>query len=283
MRTVSDLPPADHARLRATAAHLRRGRRLAGPPLRDGHGAHGDGRSRMRGPGLDSHREGTRRFRRACVGGPRRGSARAHAGDGDRAPRSREGLRAFVGPGAALRAYGVGLWLASLVVALAVFGSTLRRTTHQHALAGVTFACGAAALALGTAVVCARIVAILRNAAPGTRRALSTALAALVIAGLAWVGLAFLRAVTSDPASVAASGTVVDILAFLLAALLASRVSFASLASFAPRRALALVGPPVAVAVTALGLSVLREAPLRMAVEDRAPAFAPAVAWVQEP
>ncbi len=196
---------------------------------------------------------------------------------------AREGLRAFVGPGAALRAYGVGLWLASLVVALAVFGSTLRRTTHQHALAGVTFACGAAALALGTAVVCARIVAILRNAAPGTRRALSTALAALVIAGLAWVGLAFLRAVTSDPASVAASGTVVDILAFLLAALLASRVSFASLASFAPRRALALVGPPVAVAVTALGLSVLREAPLRMAVEDRAPAFAPAVAWVQEP
>jgi hypothetical protein len=196
---------------------------------------------------------------------------------------AREGLRAFVGPGAGLRAYGVGLWLASLVVALALFGSALRRTTHQHALAGVTFACGAGAIALGSAIVCARVVGILRNAAPGTRRGLSTAIAAIAIAAIAWVGLAFLRAVSSDPASMAASGTVVDILAFVLAALLASRLSFASFASFAPRRALALVGPPVAVAVTALGLSALRDAPLRLAVEDRAPAFAPAVAFVKEP
>src|SRR5260370_19944491 len=55
---------------------------------------------------------------------------------------AREGLRAFGGSGAGLRIYGVGLWLASLLVGLSLFGGILRATTHHHALAGVTFACG---------------------------------------------------------------------------------------------------------------------------------------------
>src|SRR5579872_5733842 len=50
---------------------------------------------------------------------------------------ARDGLRAFGGEGAELRAYGAGLWLASLLVGFSVFGSVLRATTHHHALAGV--------------------------------------------------------------------------------------------------------------------------------------------------
>src|ERR1019366_4733011 len=80
---------------------------------------------------------------------------------------AREGLRAFGGPGAELRAYGMALWAVWLVVALALFGSVLRATTHQHALAGVTFAFGELALAVGLALASARVVELLRDAAVG--------------------------------------------------------------------------------------------------------------------
>jgi hypothetical protein len=66
-----------------------------------------------------------------------------------------EGLRAFAGPGAALRAFGVGLWLVSLLVALSWFGSILRAATHHHALAGVTYAFGALALGVAFGLVSA--------------------------------------------------------------------------------------------------------------------------------
>jgi hypothetical protein len=194
---------------------------------------------------------------------------------------ARVGLRTFVGEGAELRGYGVGLWLGSLFVSLAMFGSVLRKTTHQHALAGVTFAAGAVVLALGTGLVCARVVTILRNASPRGRAALATVLGLMLLSAVAWTGLAFLRAVSRDPASVAASGTIVDTLAFLLAALFASRSPFRAAA--APRRVLALIGPPIAVVVAALGSSALTDGSLRAAMDERAPAFAPALDLVGKP
>jgi hypothetical protein len=187
---------------------------------------------------------------------------------------AREGMRAFGGPGSALRAFGVALWLASLMVGLSVFGSVLRATTHQHALAGVTFAFGAVALAIGSGVVCARLVSILRDAPPGARRVFALVLGLLSCAAVAWVGLGFVRAASSDSASSAAAGTVVDILAFALAALFGARRSFVA------RRPLALVGPPVAVVLLAVGASTLRDAPLLEAIGERAPAFAPAASLV---
>jgi|HubBroStandDraft_2_1064218.scaffolds.fasta_scaffold50201_2 hypothetical protein len=193
---------------------------------------------------------------------------------------AREGLRAFGGPGARLRIYGVLLWLAWLVILLALFGSALRRTTHQHALAGVTFACGAVVLALGVGVACARVVSILRAARGEVRRTAGAALAVGTAGAVSWIGLAFLQAVASDPASVAASGMVLDLLAFLLAAFLASR---RSVAAFAVRRTLALVGPPIAVALAALGLASLQDGALVAAMRERAPAYAPALDVVAPP
>jgi hypothetical protein len=185
---------------------------------------------------------------------------------------AREGLRAFGGPGSALRAFGVTLWLASLLVGLALFGGVLRATTHHHALAGVTFAFGAVALATGSGIFCARIISILRDAPRGMRRVLALALGLIACAAVGWVALGFVRAAaSSDDPSSAAAGTVVDVLAFALAALFGARRSFVA------RRLVALVGPPGAVILLAVGASTLRDAPLRDAIGERAPAFAAAV------
>jgi hypothetical protein len=183
---------------------------------------------------------------------------------------AREGLRAFGGASAGPRAFGIGLWLASMFVAMSLLGSVLRATTHHHALAGVTFAFGALALAVASAVVCARITGILRTASPPLRRAIVLGLGGVAFVAIAWVGLRFARAVSHDPTSTAAAGTVIDVLAFALAALFASRQTLVA------RRVLALVGPPVAVVVAAFGLTTLRGEPsVRDAIEGRAPAFAP--------
>ena len=195
---------------------------------------------------------------------------------------AREGLRAFGGPGADLRAYGVGLWGASLLVVLALYGSVLRATTHHHALAGVTFALGAVALAVGLALVTVRVVAILRSGPPGaplspSLRGFAVGLAVFAFAAVGWIGLRFLHAASRDAASAPAAGMVVDVLAFALAALFAARRSLVL------RRAVAVVGPPVAVAIAALGFSALRDAPLRAAIDERAPAFAPVVDQVPGP
>jgi hypothetical protein len=184
---------------------------------------------------------------------------------------AREGLRAFAGPGAGLRASGVGLWLASLLVMLALFGRVLRAHTHHHALAGVTFAFGALAAAVGSALVCARVVAIARGAPEFARRGLVLILGGAVALALAYVGLRFVHGASHDAASYGAAGTVVDVLAFALAAFFASRRSLAA------RRMIALVGPPVAVVIVALGASTLRDEPVRAAIGESAPAFSPVV------
>ena len=190
---------------------------------------------------------------------------------------AREGLRAFGGTGAELRAYGAALWAVWLVVALTLYGSVLRASTHHHALAGVTFAFGALALAVGLAFASARLVTILRDASPRARRAAALGLVFITVSALAWIGVRFLRAATRDPASAVTAGMIVDILAFALAAGFAARRTLAS------RRALAVLGPPVAVAIAALGFSAVRDAPLRAAIDERAPAFAPVVDAVGEP
>jgi hypothetical protein len=184
---------------------------------------------------------------------------------------AREGLRAFGGPGLGLRAFGVGLWLASLLVGFTLFGRVLRANTHHHGLAGVTFAFGALAAAVASAVVCARIVALARTAPDFARPGLVAILGTAAVLALIYVGMRFVRGASQDAASYGAAGTVVDVLAFALAAFLASRRSLGG------RRLIALVGPPVAVVVVALGASTLRDAPVREAIGERAPAFAPVV------
>ncbi len=184
---------------------------------------------------------------------------------------AREGLRAFAGEGAGLRVWGFGMWVAAQFVVLSVVGAVLREKTHQHALAGVTYAVVALVVALGTAVTCARFVALVRDASPAARRLLLVALTGVALAAVGAVGLRFVRAVWQDPMPSAPAAMVVDVLAFGLAALFASRPSFA------PRRVVAFLSAPVALAVALAGAPAARDPGLRGAVDDRAPMFAPMV------
>jgi hypothetical protein len=190
---------------------------------------------------------------------------------------ARDGLKAFEGPGAGLRVYGAALWLVSLFVCLSVFGSVLRATTHHHALAGVTFAFGAVAIAVASAVVCARIVTILQASSAAVRTATLVVLSVAAFAAVAWVALGFFVAVSRDPASSAEAATVVDVLAFAVCALVAARLSLTS------RRPIALLGPPVAFVIAAVGVSTLRETSFRDTVREHAPAFASLTDFVAPP
>jgi hypothetical protein len=190
---------------------------------------------------------------------------------------AREGLRAFTGEGAVLRAWGIGLWVAVQFVALATVGAALRVTTHQHALAGVTYAFAAFFVAAGSALACARVVAILHASSERSRRLFVVAFTVLALLAVGVVGMRFVRAVWREPTPSAAAATVIDVLAFALAALFASRPSFA------PRRALAILGLPAAVALAVLGVPARRDPALRGAVEDRAPLLAPLVDGAPRP
>ena len=166
---------------------------------------------------------------------------------------ARAGVRALRGEHPSARALGVAIWLVTLFFSLAAFGSLLRATTHNHALAGATFAFGAVALALGLGVVCARIAAIVGATSDPMRRGLVVGFGgilalAVLVAGLRWAHA--LDGAANPPTT--AGALCVDLLAFGLAALFASRPSFAA------RRTLGIVGPIVAVAVLALGIATLR-------------------------
>jgi hypothetical protein len=183
--------------------------------------------------------------------------------------RARQGLRAFAEPAAGLRAFGVGLWLSALLITLSLFGAVLRATTHHRALAGVTFASGAVLLAVGYALVCTRIVALLRDASDRVRRAGVALLGGVAVVTVASLATRFVRVLSSDPSSSTAAATVVDVLCFTLCAVAAS------VDRVAARRTLALAGTPVAFFLAALGLTTLQDPPVRQAIDEQAPALAP--------
>jgi hypothetical protein len=192
--------------------------------------------------------------------------------------RARVGLRSFAGS----RALAIGVWLPSVFVVMVVLGSTLRATTHHHPLAGVTFSILSLIAAVGLAPFAARVAALLTQWHAGGRWVplATTALLALFVA--VFVAVRVARGLGGDggdgaasaspPASDPGATVLVDLLAFGMAALLASRPELAA------RRVLAVFGPPVAAVVFVLGMtSLVRSAALARAVDDRAPAFSAAV------
>ena len=188
---------------------------------------------------------------------------------------ARKGLRTFGGSAWELPAYGAALWFATLLVELSLLGRLLRATTHNHALAGVAFALGALATAVASALVCIRVVALLNAASPESRLLFESVVALGALGALGWGLVGFSRAVLLDEASAAAAATVVDTLAFGLAAVLAAGPSLVRW------RALALAGAPIALVVALLGGSMSRDGALSRAIEQRAPLFALLTHWVR--
>jgi hypothetical protein len=124
-------------------------------------------------------------------------------------------------------------------------------------------------LVVAVVVATSRVVTLLERASPAGRLWVGGAAALAGLTALGWVGIRLAEAASRDSASRTAAAVVVDVLAFALAALFAARRSFVQ------RRALAIVGPPALVAIAAFGFVVLRDPPLRGAIEQRAPLFAP--------
>lgn len=182
---------------------------------------------------------------------------------------AREGLRAFAGPRARVRAFGAGIFLSGMFVGLSVFGTALRATTHNRALAGVTFAMGGFALVVGITVISGRIAVLFEQASATGRAVAGVGIALVVGAALSWTVLRFASVAARDAASSMFPGIVLDLLAFTLAALFAARPTFAE------RRSLAVAGPAVALLVVAWGVSALRDPAIHAAIQERAPAFAP--------
>jgi hypothetical protein len=174
-----------------------------------------------------------------------------------------------VGEGASpLHLFGAGLWIAGLFVWMVMLGAFLRATTHHHALAGVTYAFGALFLAAVWGLVCWRIAAILRGLTEMTRHLAMLSLAAPLLGVIVYVGARFLVVASRDASSAPAVATVIDVLAFALAAL------FVSADWRFLRRPLAIAGPPLALFLGALGLTTLGDHAILQAIREHAPAFA---------
>jgi hypothetical protein len=182
--------------------------------------------------------------------------------------RARPGVRAFAGPDGAARLFGLLVWLALLFATLSVLARALA-SAHNQALSGVTFALLGAAAALVLALLCARLTRIVAGQERTTRAIL---VGAAVVAFGAMIALAggVAAAFTSGPAR-SGSATFIDALAFLLAAALAARPASIT------RRALAVLGPPLAAALLSVAMYELRTEPhAEEVMTERAPLYAPA-------
>jgi hypothetical protein len=169
------------------------------------------------------------------------------------------GLRAFAGEGASARAAGIALWIALLIVSLTAYGSLLRATTHHHGLAGTTFAIGAVVLALAGGAVAGRIGAFVQKTTEDAQR---------IFAGASFIVLLGSIAVVASRLGHGEASPVVDALALLLA------MVFVGQPIFSGRKALAIVGPPIAATFLFLGIATVRSSPvLQDALAQGAPVF----------
>jgi hypothetical protein len=175
--------------------------------------------------------------------------------------RARVGLHLLFGERAPLLVIGLLWWCVVELGLLAVFGAVLRKTTHQHALAGVTFAFFAVATGGLIAVFAKRATA--RVAREGT----SAQKLALLVAGAAAFLLVMLVGIrTSRTEGLHTAAALVDVMSLSVTSAIASSKLFDR------HRALAIGGAPAAILLLMVGLTTLRFDPkLRESLPETAP------------
>ncbi|MBX3202876.1 MAG: hypothetical protein KF894_32415 [Labilithrix sp.] len=178
--------------------------------------------------------------------------------------RARVGLQLLAGDRAPLLAMGVLWWSVIELGLLSLFGALLSKTTHHHALAGVTFA----AFAVGSGVVVAlfarRTTMVLARGGASLQK-----LGLAIAGGSAFLGILFVGIRTSRAEGMHTAAALVDALAFAVATVIASSRAFGRW------RPLAIAGAPVAILVILIGLTTLRFDPkLMQALPERAPVHA---------
>jgi choline-sulfatase len=178
---------------------------------------------------------------------------------------ARGGARTIAGDDAPLATWGIAVWAMTTFLVLAGVGALLRATTHHHGLAGVTFAIGGLGIGGALALFARRLVAIARAADPWGRAAIVTTVVGALLCALLVVVVRVARAGGTE----LRSASLVDLLAFAIAAGALSRQTFARIAG------LAIGGFPLALGVLALGWALLyREPALVEAIRNEAPVFA---------
>jgi hypothetical protein len=183
---------------------------------------------------------------------------------------ARVGLKAFGGEGRGARLAAFVLWALLEVGGLVLLGALLRATTHHHALAGVTFALAAVALAVGLALLSMRVAKEVSALAPGSRRLVLVGAALVIVLAVAMVARRF--GLDASGGLGVTGATIVDLLAFFIVA------TFASRPEFVERRVLAILGPPAAATLLVLGVSAIRACPqIADATRGHAPVYSSAV------
>jgi hypothetical protein len=187
--------------------------------------------------------------------------------------RARIGLNVLAGDRGSLLALGVLWWSIIELSLLSVFGAVLRKTTHQHALAGVTFAGFAVVTGIVVALFAARTTGLL---ARGGLRAQRNALLAAGAAAFIVVMVVGVR--TSRAEGLHTAAALVDLLA------LAVTATVASSRAFDRYRPLAIGGVPAAILVLMIGLTTLRFDPkLQDSLTETAPVHAAIIDLLRSP
>lgn len=175
--------------------------------------------------------------------------------------RARAGLRILAGDRAVAFAAGFLWWCVIELGLLSLFGALLKKTTHNHALAGVAFAMFGTFTGILALLFARRSAIVLARAGPGSARA-GFAIAA-ASAGLVTL-LVLVRTARADDLHTA--GGLLDAVLF---GTLATLTSSPHLTRFRP---LAIVGMPVAVLLVVAGLTTLGlDPPIRDSLTVAAP------------
>ena len=161
--------------------------------------------------------------------------------------RARVGIRQLLGERAPLLIIGVLWWAVTEIGLLAIFAAVLRKTTHHHALAGVTFAFFAIITGVVVGLLARRTTTMIGR---GGSKLQSMGLAAVGVCATVVLILVLVR--TARASEIHAAAGIVDAIALSVTALLASTRAFTRI------KPLAVVGLPVAILVLVLGLTMLR-------------------------
>jgi hypothetical protein len=178
--------------------------------------------------------------------------------------RARVGLRVLTGESASPLALGLLWWCVIEVALLSLFGTVLRKTTHHHALAGVTFAMFAVMSGSVAALFARRVTALLLRADVNARRIALIVAGACLAVGVLVVGLR-----TSKAEGLHTTATIADAFAFFVTTVVAS-------SRWSERwKRLPTVGVPLGMVILVVGLVTLRvDSAVGTGLQETAPIFA---------
>ncbi|HVJ89854.1 MAG TPA: hypothetical protein VM580_08615 [Labilithrix sp.] len=175
--------------------------------------------------------------------------------------RARVGVRLLAGERLALLSTSVLWWCVIELGLLSLFGAVLRHSTHHHALAGVTFAVFAVGSGIFVALVARRTALMLARGGGSLQK-----LALAITVGCAFASLVLVGVRASRAEGMLTPPALIDCLAFVIAATIASSRWIAR------GRPMAIAGVPVAVLLVVLGLSKLGAEPqLKTRIAETAP------------